>query len=225
MIRIHHGRTTLALHELAHGDGLPLLFLHALGGSSADGRELAAAWPGRVIGLDFSGHGESDRLRGGGYWPELMVADADLALEQLGHAAVVGTGFGAYVALLLAGSRAQSVSAALLLPGRGLDGNGPKPDFDRPFLSGLTPSDHPPLPAGVDPMACALGLDPRPPEYAAVFATAARRLLLLEDDAPRPPWWEAVRTRAEVVSGTPSSALAYLAAENRQDAKLRPRRG
>lgn len=210
MIRLHHGRTTLALHELGHGDGLPLLFLHALGGSSADGRELAAAWPGRVVGVDFSGHGESDHLRGGGYWPELMLADADIALEQLGTAAVVGAGFGGYVALLLAGSRAQSVPAALLLPGRGLAGNGPKPDFDRPFLTGLTPSEHPPLPAGVDPMACALDLDPRPPEYAAVFAAAARRLLLLEDDAPRPPWWEAARRHAAVVRGDIRAALTQL---------------
>ena len=213
MIRLHHGRTTLALHELAHGDGLPLLALHGLGGSSADLAELAEAWPGRVLGLDFSGHGRSDHVRGGVYWPELLVADADIALEQLSRAALFGVGLGAYVALLLAGARAAAVPAALLLPGAGLDGHGSEPDFDRPFLSSLTPSEHPPLPAGVDPMACSLGLDPRPPAYAARFAAAATRLVLLEDDAPRPPWWEAARAHAQPASGEPSAVLATLAAD------------
>lgn len=190
MTRIHHARTAIALHELAPGDGLPLplLVLHALGGSSADWAERAAAWPGRVVGVDFSGHGASEPLRGGAYWPELLLGDADLALERLGAAAVAGAGLGAYVAMLLAGSRPQAVPAALLLPGRGLAGGGPQPDFDRPLLTALTPAGHPPLPPGCDPMCCALELDPRPPEYAARFAAAARRLLLLEDDAPRPPW-------------------------------------
>jgi hypothetical protein len=82
------------------------------------------------------------------------------------------------------------VPAALLLPGRGLAGGGPQPDFDRPFLTALTPADHAPLPPGCDPMVCSLDLDPRPPEYAAQFAAAARRLVLLEDGDPRPPWWE-----------------------------------
>lgn len=209
-MRIHHARTMIALHELAHGAGLPLLVLHALGGSSADWRELATAWPGRVLGVDFTGHGESEPLRGGAYWPELLLGDADVALEQLGPAAVAGAGLGAYVALLLAGSRPQSVAAALLLPGRGLAGGGPQPDYDRPFLSALTPSAHPPLPPGCDPLACALECDPRPPEYAVQFAAAARRLRLLEDDDPRPPWWQAARAHAEIVHGTPARCLARL---------------
>lgn len=201
MMRIHHGRTAIALHELAHGDGLPLLLLHGLGGSSADWGELAAHWPGRVIGVDFSGHGQSEPLHGGAYWPEILLGDADLALEQLGSAAVAGAGLGAYIALLLAGSRAKSVPAALLLPGPGLTGGGPQPDFDRPFLTSLTPSDHPPLPAGCDPMCVSLGLDPRPPEYAAQFAAAAPRLLLLENGEPRPPWWDAARAHGEMIQG------------------------
>ncbi|MBX3027190.1 alpha/beta hydrolase [bacterium] len=210
MMRLRHARTTIALHELAHGDGLPLLVLHPLGGSSADWRQDAAAWPGRVIGVDFSGHGDSPPLPGGAYWPELLLGDADVALEQIAPAAVAGAGLGAYIALLLAGSRPQAVPAALLLPGRGLAGGGPQPDFDRPFLTGLTPSEHPPLPAGCDPLCCALDLDPRPPEYAARFAAAASRLLLLEDDAPRPPWWDAARAHGEVVRGTWAQALERL---------------
>ena len=210
MMRLHHARTGIALHELTHGDGLPLLVLHALGGASADWRGPAAAWPGRVYGVDFSGHGESDPLGGAAYWPELLLGDADVALEQIGPAAVAGAGLGAYIALLLAGSRPQSVPAALLLPGRGLAGGGPQPDFDRPFLTALTPSDHPPLPAGCDPLCCALDLDPRPPEYAAQFAAAARRLLVVEDGAPRPPWWEAARPHAEVLNGDAVAALEIL---------------
>lgn len=206
-MRLHHARTMIALHELAHGAGLPLLALHALGGSSADWGELVTDWPGWVIGVDFSGHGESDPLRGGAYWPELLLADADVALEQLGAAAVVGAGLGAYVALLLAGSRPQSVPAALLLPGRGLAGGGPQPDYERPFLAALTPAAHPPLPPGCDPLLCALECDPRPPEYAARFAAASRRLLLLEDGGDRPPWWQAARAHAEIVRGDPRAAL------------------
>ena len=210
MMRIHHARTGIALHELAHGDGLPLLLLHQLGGSSADWGALAPRWPGRVIGVDFSGHGESEPLRGGAYWPELLLGDADVALEQIAPAAVAGAGLGAYIALLLAGSRPKSVPAALLLPGRGLAGGGPQPDFDRPFLTALTPSDHPPLPAGCDPLCVALNLDPRPPEYAAVFAAAAHRLLLLENGEPRPPWWDAAREHGEVVNGDAVAALERL---------------
>jgi len=211
-MHIHHARTAIALHELSHGDGLPLLLLHALGESSAGWGELPALWPGQVLAVDFSGHGESEPLRGGGYWPELLLGDADIALEQIGQAAVIGAGFGAYIALLLAGARPQSVPAALLLPGRGLAGGGPQPDFDRPFLTALTPADHAPLPPGCDPIVCSLDLDPRPPEYAAQFAAAARRLVLLEDGDPRPPWWEAARASAtaEVVRGTWEQAVALL---------------
>lgn len=210
MMRLHHARTTIALHELAHGDGLPLLVLHALGGASADWRPLAPRWPGRVVGVDFCGHGDSQPVRGGAYAPELLLGDADLALEQLAPAAVAGVGLGAYIALLLAGSRPQSVPAALLLPGRGLAGGGPQPDHDRPFLTALAPSEHPPLPPGCDPLCCALDLDPRPPEYAERFAAAATRLLLLEDDDSRPPWWEAARAHAELLRVDATAALAVL---------------
>ena len=72
LMHIHHARTAIALHELSHGDGLPLLLLHALGESSAGWGELPALWPGQVLAVDFSGHGESEPLRGGGYWPELL---------------------------------------------------------------------------------------------------------------------------------------------------------
>lgn len=187
-MRLQHARTELELHELSCRAGPALLVLHALGGSSADWAEAAAAWPGRVFALDFSGHGRSQWVRGGVYMPELLAADADSALAHIGAASIAGAGIGAYVALLLAGGRPAAVPAALLLPGSGIAGGGPHPDFDRPPLP---PAGNPALPSGCDPRLVTLLYDPRPPDYAARFAGTARCLLLLDDGNERPPWWAA----------------------------------
>lgn len=210
-MRLRHARTELELHELSQRDGPALLLLHALGGSSADWSEAAAQWPGRVFALDFSGHGRSQWVRGGVYLAELLAGDADAALAHVGAAAVAGAGVGAYVALLLAGGRPATVPAALLLPGCGLAGGGPRPDFDRPPLPAV-PS--PSLPAGCDPQLGVLLHDTRPPDYAAHFAAAARCLLLLDDGGERPPWWEAAQRAAvaEVIATDVRSALSRLAA-------------
>jgi pimeloyl-ACP methyl ester carboxylesterase len=187
--RFSHGELTLALHELRGGSGASLLLLHQLGGSSADWGAPPEGWPGPVFALDFAGHGGSERRSGGAYVPELLVADADAALEVLGPCRLAGAGIGAYVALLLAGARPERVPAALLLPGRGLDGGGPLPDprRGRTFISATADAD-----GGPDPMIWSCDADPRPPDYALAFAGAARRLLLAEDGGPRPPWWEAI---------------------------------
>jgi pimeloyl-ACP methyl ester carboxylesterase len=213
-MRLRHARVELELHELSQRDGPSLLLLHALGGSSADWAEAAALWPGRVSALDFSGHGRSQWVHGGVYLPEQLAGDADAALAHLDGAAIAGAGFGAYVALLLAGARPAQVRAALLMPGRGLGGGGPEPNFDRPLLAPLTPAAHVELPPGCDPLLCALEADPRPPAYALRFAARARRLLLLDDGTPRPAWWEAVRSAptAESIGGDARQALARLAA-------------
>jgi pimeloyl-ACP methyl ester carboxylesterase len=199
-MRIHHGRIWLELHELVRRDGPALLLLHTLHGSSRDwGDGAPAAWPGSVYALDFSGHGDSDWISGGGYYPELLASDADAALAHIGRAALAGAGLGAYVALLLAGARPESVPAALLLPGAGLDGSGAAPDYDRGFPI-LSPTAEPAR-TGCDPLVMILDDTVRPFDYAAAFAENASRLLLLEDHTPRPPWWEAVRAsvKAEVV--------------------------
>jgi pimeloyl-ACP methyl ester carboxylesterase len=213
-MRLLHARVELELHELSQRDGPALLLLHALGGSSADWAEAAALWPGRVYALDFSGHGRSQWVHGGVYLPEQLAGDADVALAHIGPAAIAGAGFGAYVALLMAGARPQQVRAALLMPGRGLNGGGVEPNFDRPVLTALTPAAHAELPRGCDPLLCALEVDPRPPTYAGRFAAAARKLLLLEDGGARPPWWEAARgvAAAESIAGDARQALATLAA-------------
>jgi pimeloyl-ACP methyl ester carboxylesterase len=212
-MRLQHARTALELHELSHRDGTPLLLLHALGGSSLDWSEAPALWPGRVYALDFSGHGRSAWIRGGVYMPEILAGDADAALAHIGPAVIAGAGIGAYVALLLAGGRRAQVAAALLLPGRGLDGGGALPDFDRDVLTLVTPAASPALPPGCDPLCCALQMDARPPDYAAHFAGGARRLLMLEDGGARPPWWERARQApaARPISGDVRSAFAQLA--------------
>ncbi len=207
-MRITHGRITLALHELAQRPGFPLLLLHGLGGSTAEWGDVPDVWPGRVFGLDFCGHGQSDPSTGGAYFPELLVGDADAALTQIGPAAVTGAGLGAYVALLLAGTRPDRIPAVLLLPGPGLAGAGAVPDFTR-SVAELDAMRH-----GNGAMMIGLGRDVRPIDYAEPFARAARRVLLLDDTDPRPPWWETVRQLPTVESLTVSlpGALARLAA-------------
>jgi pimeloyl-ACP methyl ester carboxylesterase len=212
-MRITHGRHRLELHELAQRDGAPLLLLHALFGSSDDWGETAALWPGSVYALDFPGHGGSDWLRGGAYYPESLVADADAALRHVGRAAVAGAGLGAYVALLLAGARSADVPAALLLPGAGLFGAGPQPDFDADFPDLTVPAADEPVGHRADPMVRVLECFPRPPAYVEALARAARRLLLLEDDGGRPPWWAAARRSpaATPLQGDVRRALRRLA--------------
>jgi pimeloyl-ACP methyl ester carboxylesterase len=201
--RLRSGRIEVALHTLRDAEGPTLLCLHALGGRAADFAELAPHWSGRVLALDFAGHGASARPRGASYTPELLAGDADAALAHAGGPVrLLGVGVGAYVALLLAGARPAQVPAAYLLPGRGLEGGGAMPRFyvdadaqrteSARLLEAAAHRDAP----GADPMARVLDSDPRPPDYARAFADAARRLLLAEDGALRPPWWEQAREAA-----------------------------
>jgi pimeloyl-ACP methyl ester carboxylesterase len=211
-MRIRHGRIHLALHTLARRDGPTLLVLHALYGSSQDAGDIARQWPGSVYALDFSGHGQSEPLLGGGYTPELLAADADTALACIGKASVLGSGLGAYVALLLAGSRPKLVPAALLVPGPGLHGAGPAPRHEI-LRHPDEPQPQEPL-GGHDAYVRLLERDVRPPDYAGAFAVAARHLLLMEDDPSLPPWWQAVRSspHAHVIPGPLDLALEYLIA-------------
>lgn len=192
-MRIRHGRITLELHQVKRGEGLALLLLHALYGSSAEWGEVPAVWPGAVYGLDFAGHGKSDRLKGGAYYAELLVADADAALAQVGSAALMGAGIGAYVAALLAGTRRDHVPAALLLPGAGLAGGGPSPEFAKRLPPFDVPAPGEPPNGDFDPLVRALDRDIRPPEYAVSIARAARRLLLSGNGAAGAAWWDAIR--------------------------------
>ncbi|HEX2484121.1 MAG TPA: alpha/beta hydrolase [Myxococcota bacterium] len=217
MIRLTHGRVKLALHPLRESAGPALLCLHAVGGSGLDFAGAAAHWPGPVFGLDFSGHGDSEPLRGGAYAPEVLAGDADAALAHVGPACLAGSGVGAYVALLLAGARPDLVPAALLLPGPGLAGGGPSPDHAGRAAPRWV-EDGAAAPPGSDPAVRRLEWDLRPPDYADAFARAARRLLLADGGDAPPPWWEAVRASptAQAAPGDVAGALAQLARVGRE---------
>jgi pimeloyl-ACP methyl ester carboxylesterase len=161
------------------------------------------AWSGPIHALDFSGHGRSGRIYGSGYYPELWAADADLALAAIGSEAVIsGSGLGAYCALLLAGGRREQVRCAVLWPGPGLDGGATEPDPDSVAtdLPTTSPARELLVSPCTDPAVfLQQEMDLRPPDYAARFAAAARRVVLIEDGAARPPWWRAVRDAANAV--------------------------
>jgi len=172
-----HNRIQLALHTLREGSGRALLLLHGLGEHSPrDVPTAVAAWPGPVTALDFTGHGASTMPIGGGYTAEILMADADAAIQQLGEATVVGRGLGAYIALLIAGAQADRVRGAVLADGPGLSG-GPSVPTSQPVYS-LDAVDSTP-----DPYALAeLGRDLRPPDYATAFS----RLALQGSDLDQP---------------------------------------
>ena len=111
IISLRHGKVTLALHGLRRdAPGRALLLLHGRGlRSPTIVPERVSKWPGPIWALDFTGHGASSVPRGGGYSVEILMADADAALAQLGSVTLLGNGLGAYVALLLAGARPQQV--------------------------------------------------------------------------------------------------------------------
>jgi pimeloyl-ACP methyl ester carboxylesterase len=209
---LRHSRVDLALHQLAGGDGRPLLLLHGLGERSPASRpSQTLAWPGPVLGLDFTGHGRSSVPAGGGYSCEVLMADADIALAELGRCTVLGRGLGAYVALLIAAARTDLVVGAVLSDGPGLAGGSTGPSsstFYRPSeVDGSTP----------DPFALfELSTDIRPPDYAAAFT---RLILTMSPLATplvvaarqRPSWLQAVAEEPGVVSETVVEALARFA--------------
>ncbi len=187
-----HNRIDLALHELRAGTGPSLLLLHGLGEASpSDVPGYASSWAGPVHALDFTGHGASTLPTGGGYTAEMLMADADLALQHLGVATVAGRGLGAYVALLLAGARAQQVRGAVLADGPGLSG-GPNAPTSQPVVSIAAVESTP------DPYAIVeLGRDLRPADYATRFVRLANEGSVFEAPVAvcakfRPTWLRAV---------------------------------
>lgn len=210
-VHLAHNRLQLALHRLRDGDGRALLLLHGLGEASPDTTpDWAELWPGPVWALDFTGHGESGIPMGGGYSAEILLADADIALEHIGEATVVGRGLGAYVALMLGGARAAQVRGVVLCDGPGLFGGATGPTSNSFIVM--------PQPTTV-PDAYALhemSKDLRPRDYAALFV----RLALDNSPLPkhvnpvsvaavvRPPWLAAVVDEVGTVETTLAEALA-----------------
>jgi pimeloyl-ACP methyl ester carboxylesterase len=191
-VRLKHNKVDLALHHV-DGKGAPLLLLHGLGEQSPRSVPAwAAAWPGKVWALDFTGHGASTIPNGGGYTAEVLMGDVDAALEHIGPATVLGRGLGGYVALLIAGARPDVVRGAIIADGPGLFGGPSGPTS--PALVTVAPG----LTGPPDPFAMLeLSRDVRPPDYALTFARAAIEHSDL--DAPltisamgRPVWLAAI---------------------------------
>lgn len=200
-MRLQHGRVSIELHTLKPAKGRPLLLLHALGADAESWPEAALTWShGPVHALDFAGHGRSEQVRGGAYYPEYFLADADLALQQIAEPCVlVGAGVGAYVALLLAGARVDQISAALLLEGAGLEGGGSLPEheveaediegFER-FIK-IASRDYGP---STDRLVAQCERDIRPLDYVISFAKAAKPMLFsprVGREQTAPDWWQA----------------------------------
>ena len=213
-VTLRHNRIDLALHRLRAGDGRPLLALHGLAERTpAVVPAHLAAWPGPIWGLDFTGHGDSTRPAGGGYFCELLMGDADAALAHLGPATLYGRGLGAYVALMIAGARPELVRGAILDDGPGLAGGGVEPST--PFV---LPTPLPATPGAPDPYALLdLAHDVRPPDYATTYARQAATLsgldvAVLVSAVVRPPWLAAVAAEPGVRSAPRDEAIALFAA-------------
>jgi pimeloyl-ACP methyl ester carboxylesterase len=123
---------------------------------------------------------------------------------------VFGRGLGAFVALMLAGSRPKEVVGAVLADGPGLAG-GPTFPTSQSFVA-LPPHEGPP-----DPYALIeLTRDLRPPDYAAAFARLALAGSPLDEPITvsavfRPPWLEAVAGELGVAHRSIGDALAAYA--------------
>jgi pimeloyl-ACP methyl ester carboxylesterase len=201
-----HGRITLALHLLRPPDSptdlpgrRPLLMLHGLGGATPASASVVASenWNGPIYGLDFSGHGQSTCAVGGGYSAEVLMADVDAALREIGPSVLLGAGLGGYVALLTAGAAPSRVHAVVITGGSGLAGGGVRPGSESicvPTHSGTQEASM----STPDPFALVeLAMDVRPPNYVASFV---RQFVSVSDTpqpvsvctAARPPWLAAV---------------------------------
>lgn len=218
-VQLEHSHVTLALHRLQEGSERPLLLLHGLGSRTPDHVPSdCVGWPGSVWGLDFTGHGASTVPVGGGYTCELLLADADAALCELGPVTVLGRGLGAYVALQLAGARPDDVRGAVLADGPGLLGGGPVPSSGT--ILSPDPGRRPDPSSPPDPFALAeLNNDVRPPDYATIFvrqAVASSGLLtpILVAARQHAPWLDAVAEEFGVRRVSVEDALAEFADED-----------
>ena len=209
-----HNKVSLALHELTTSPtvGRPLLLLHGLGESSLTTPPVwTQGWRGPIFALDFTGHGRSTVPAGGGYSAEVLLADADVALAELGEATVVGRGVGAYVALMLAGARPRTVLGAVLADGPGLAGGVSGPTSNG-IVRLMTRTTTP------DPYALLeLSRDPRPSDYATAYVRLAVDGSALDEPIAvcamvRPPWLAAVVDEPGVFTTTLAEALVTFSA-------------
>ena len=218
-VMLRHNRIDLALHLLRPEPidpavpSRPLLLLHGLGDRSPSTvPHWCAKWPGPIAALDFTGHGDSTVPAGGGYSPELLMADVDHALDHLtggdpdGSITLLGRGLGAYVALQIAGARARQIHGAILTDGPGLAGGPTGPTSQSVFAldtDGRSP----------DPYALIeLGRDLRPGDYAVSFVNLANSGApvagpITVASSFRPKWLTAVAEAPGVVESSLADAL------------------
>ena len=211
---VTHNRVALALHELRPGVGRPLLLLHGLGERTpAEAPSWAEGWPGPVVGLDFTGHGRSTIPTGGGYTAEMLMADVDAALADLGPVTIAGRGLGAYVALLAAGARPDLVRGILLVDGPGIVWGGIRPGTG--YIGPVADADGPVGPP--DQFALfELSRDVRPPDYAQEYVRLIMEWSGIERPivvatVNRPEWLAAVVDEVGVVEASVTGGLALLA--------------
>jgi len=208
---VDHVRRQLALHELREGSGHPLLILHGLGERSPTvAPSITQGWSGPVFALDFTGHGDSTLPAGGGYTCEALMSDADAALAEIGPSVVLGYGLGAYVGLLLFGSRPREIEGLVIADGTGFDGGGARPTSSKLLevpsdqLGDTTP----------DPWALLeLASDIRPPDYAVehvrqVAALADMDKAIAVVSIGRPEWLEAAMESDVVFESDIATALS-----------------
>ncbi len=207
-----HNRVKLALHTLRAGEGRPLLHLHALGEHTPESVPADLdGWPGPIFGLDFTGHGASTVPGGGGYTAEVLMGDADAALNRIGAATVVGRGLGAYIALMLAGARPDRVLGAVLCDGAGIAGGGDRPG---PIAVRGVPGKT----TSPDPFALVeLSSDLRPPDYVARFAELAIEHSTLDHPISvaaraRPDWLRSILEKRGITAEPLEDALRRFAA-------------
>ncbi len=216
---LNHARLRIALHCLRQqsegADGHGLLLLHGLGEHTVQVvPSWAATWPGPIFGLDFTGHGLSDRPVGGGYNCELLMADVDTALAVTGPVTIVGRGLGGYVGLLIGGARPTIVRGLVIADGVGLAGGGVRPGTQTIDAPNLDASARPQAP---DPFVfLELTSDIRPTDYAVNFLRAY--VAGSNVDVPvsvaamfRPPWLQAVCEQLGVDAVSTDEALARYA--------------
>jgi|GEM_PF-87229 len=210
---LQHGKARLALHRLRAGEGRPLLLLHGLGERApAEVPDELDAWPGPIVALDFNGHGDSTIPRGGGYTAEILMADVDAALSELGPVTIHGRGLGVYIALLVSGARAELVRGVILTDGPGLVGGGIRPSTPSIVPLDLSRASTPDTFALVE-----LSRDVRPPDYAVEYVRQSLEWSGLEHPVAvctvvRPEWLDAVADNPSVLVTDVGHALATFAA-------------
>ena len=130
----------IRLHFDARGDGRPLVFLHG-GTVSFEANYAAFGWPEKfitrgfqVVGLDFRGHGKSDKPHdASAYGTANVAADVTALLDHLGldRVDLVAYSIGTAIALhLLQNNPARLRRVALVATGDGLVGLPPH-EFSR----------------------------------------------------------------------------------------------